>query len=91
MMLLCEENGRPGQEPTRLIIGCDFHVGFEVLAIFDNQIGAMQEKRLSHPAEAIAFYRELQGARRAGAGGHGGGSAVPVVPAFAGRVRTRVG
>ena len=43
-----------------LIIGCDFHAGFQVLAIFDNRIGAMKEKRLSHPVEAIAFYRELQ-------------------------------
>jgi transposase len=43
-----------------LIIGCDFHAGFEVLAIFDNRIGVVRELRLRHPAEAIAFYRELQ-------------------------------
>jgi len=43
-----------------LIIGCDFHAGFEVLAIFDNRNGVQTEKRLEHPQEAIAFYRELQ-------------------------------
>ena len=43
-----------------LIIGCDFHAGFEVLAIFDNRIGATTEKRLAHPGEAVAFYRRLQ-------------------------------
>ena len=43
-----------------LIIGCDFHAGFEVLAIFDNRIGVTTEKRLRHPAEAVAFYRQLQ-------------------------------
>ena len=43
-----------------LIIGCDFHAGFEVLAIFDNRKETITERRLSHPAEAMAFYRELQ-------------------------------
>ena len=43
-----------------LIIGCDFHAGFEVLAIFDNRIGVVREQRLKHPGEAVAFYRQLQ-------------------------------
>jgi transposase len=43
-----------------LIIGCDFHAGFQVLAIFDNRIGVTTEKRLGHPAEAVAFYCRLQ-------------------------------
>jgi transposase len=43
-----------------LIIGCDFHAGFQVLAIFDNRKGSITEKRLSHPQEAIAFYQQLQ-------------------------------
>ena len=43
-----------------LIIGCDFHAGFQVLAIFDNRIGTTTEKRLAHPGEAVAFYRGLQ-------------------------------
>jgi transposase len=44
-----------------LIIGCDFHPGFQQVAIFDNQTGAYEEKRLSHRAEAEQFYRSLAG------------------------------
>ena len=40
-----------------LIIGCDFHSGFQQLAIFDNQTGEVVEKKLSHTAEAMEFYR----------------------------------
>jgi len=40
-----------------LIIGCDFHSGFQQLAIFDNQTGEIEEKKLLHPAAAVAFYR----------------------------------
>ena len=43
-----------------LIIGCDFHPGFQQVAIFDNQTGEISYRRLSHPAEAMAFYRQLQ-------------------------------
>jgi len=43
-----------------LIIGCDFHAGFEVLAIFDKRTGVRTEKRLEHPGEAMGYYRELQ-------------------------------
>jgi len=31
-----------------LIIGCDFHPGFQQTAIFDNQTGEMVERRLQH-------------------------------------------
>jgi transposase len=44
-----------------LIIGCDFHPGFQQVAIFDNQTGEYKEKRLSHRAEAEQFYRSLAG------------------------------
>ena len=44
-----------------LIIGCDFHPGFQQVAIFDNQTGEYQEKRLSHRQEAEQFYRSLAG------------------------------
>lgn len=43
-----------------LIIGCDFHAGFETLAIFDNRTGEEEERKLLHPAEAISFYRGLE-------------------------------
>ena len=46
-----------------LIIGCDFHPGFQQVAIFDKQTGEYQEKRLSHRAEAEQFYRSLAGQR----------------------------
>jgi transposase len=42
-----------------LIIGCDFHPGMQQVAIFDNQSGEIQERRLSHRAEAEQFYRSL--------------------------------
>src|SRR5580658_4601555 len=44
-----------------LIIGCDFHPGFQQIAIFDNRTGEMQEKRLQHRGEAEQFYRSLAG------------------------------
>jgi transposase len=44
-----------------LIIGCDFHPGFQQIAIFDNRRGEMEEKRLQHRAEAEQFYRSLAG------------------------------
>lgn len=44
-----------------LIIGCDFHASFQQVAIFDNQRGQYQEKRLGHRREAEQFYRELRG------------------------------
>src|SRR5438046_4539557 len=44
-----------------LIIGCDFHPGFQQVAIFDNETGEYQEKRLSHREEAEQFYRALGG------------------------------
>ena len=46
-----------------LIIGCDFHPGFQQVAIFDNQTGEYQEKRLSPREEAEQFYRSLAGQR----------------------------
>ena len=44
-----------------LIIGCDFHPGFQQVAIFDNLSGEIEEKRLQHRAEAEEFYRGLAG------------------------------
>jgi transposase len=44
-----------------LIIGCDFHPGFQQIAIFDKRTGEVQERRLQHRAEAEQFYRSLAG------------------------------
>ena len=48
------------------IIGCDFHSGFQQVAIFDNQTGEIEEKKLSHPGQATEFYCGLQGEVRVG-------------------------
>lgn len=42
-----------------LIIGCDYHPGFQQIAFLDRDTGEFQEKRLAHPAEAEQFYRVL--------------------------------
>jgi len=44
-----------------LIIGCDFHPGFQQVAVFDNGTGEIEEKRLRHRGEAEEFYRGLVG------------------------------
>lgn len=44
-----------------LIIGCDFHPGFQQVAIFDNRTGEIEVKRLQHRLEAEGFYRGLAG------------------------------
>jgi transposase len=44
-----------------LIIGCDFHPGFQQVAIFDKGTGEIEEKRLPHREEAESFYRGLRG------------------------------
>ena len=44
-----------------LIIGCDFHPGFQQVAIFDKRTGEYQEKRLRHRQEAEEFYAALAG------------------------------
>jgi transposase len=44
-----------------LIIGCDFHPGFQQVAIFDNTTGEIQERRLGHRAEAEQLYRGRAG------------------------------
>lgn len=40
------------------IIGCDFHPGFQVVAILDKQTGELKVRRLQHREEAERFYRE---------------------------------
>jgi len=43
-----------------LIIGCDFHPGFQQLAMFDKQTGEISYRRLRTPEEAGAFFRSLE-------------------------------
>ena len=42
-----------------LIIGCDYHPGFQQIAFVDTETGELQERRLEHREEAEKFYREL--------------------------------
>ena len=44
-----------------MIIGCDFHPGFQQIAYLDQETGEYVERRLSHREEAAAFYRSLAG------------------------------
>ena len=44
-----------------MIIGCDFHPGFQQIAYLDPETGEYVERRLSHREEAVAFYRSLAG------------------------------
>src|SRR6202166_130247 len=42
-----------------LIIGCDYHPGFQQIAFVDTETGECGEQRLSHREEAEQFYRKL--------------------------------
>jgi hypothetical protein len=60
-----------------MIIGCDYHPGFQQIAFVDTDSGEFTERRLAHREAAEGFYRELgaQGKRvRVGmeASGHAG-------------------
>ena len=43
-----------------LIIGCDYHPGFQQIAFVDTDTGELSERRLAHREEAEQFYRELK-------------------------------
>ena len=42
-----------------IIVGCDYHPGFQQIAFVDTDRGEFQERRLEHREEAEKFYREL--------------------------------
>jgi transposase len=42
-----------------IIIGCEYHPGFQQIAFVDSETGALQERRLQHPEEAEKFYNHL--------------------------------
>jgi transposase len=43
-----------------LIIGCDYHPGFQQIAFVDKETGEFGERRLAHREEAEQFYQELK-------------------------------
>ena len=42
-----------------IIIGCDYHPGFQQIAWIDTESGELNERRLAHREEAERFYRDL--------------------------------
>ena len=42
-----------------LIVGCDYHPGFQQIAVVDTETGEFLERRLQHREEAEKFYRDL--------------------------------
>jgi hypothetical protein len=42
-----------------MIIGCDYHPGFQQIAFVDTETGEFAERRLEHREEAERFYRDL--------------------------------
>src|ERR1035437_729463 len=42
-----------------MIVGCDYHPGFQQIAGVDTETGEVQERRLEHREEAEKFYRNL--------------------------------
>jgi len=42
-----------------IIIGADYHPGFQQIAFVDTETGELQERRLQHREEAENFYRDL--------------------------------
>ncbi len=42
-----------------IIVGCDYHPGFQQIAFMDTENGELKERRLQHREEAEKFYREL--------------------------------
>ena len=43
-----------------VIIGCDYHPGFQQIAFMDSESGEWNERRLGHREEAEQFYRDLK-------------------------------
>ncbi len=43
-----------------LIIGCDYHPGFQQIAFGDTETGECGERRLTHHEEAEQFYSTLK-------------------------------
>jgi hypothetical protein len=46
-----------------LMIGCDYHPGFQQIACVDTETGEATERRLTHHEEAEQFYRALKAPR----------------------------
>src|SRR3954469_19013272 len=58
--------GLGGKEPNMLIIGCDYHPGFQQIALVDTDRGELSERRLLH-REKRSSLSQAAGARAEGA------------------------
>jgi hypothetical protein len=67
-----------------IIIGCDYHPGFQQIAYVDTETGELQERALQHREEAEKFYRELAAQGTEGACRDGSQWACTLVRATAG-------
>src|SRR5208282_1583556 len=58
--LVVATNQGPGERSrTMIIIGADYHPGFQQIAFVDTDTGELQERRLEHREDAEKFYRDL--------------------------------
>src|SRR5438552_15617107 len=48
------------KEPNMIIIGWDYHPGFQQIAFVDTDRGELNERKLGHREEAEQFYRQLK-------------------------------
>ena len=69
-----------------LIIGCDYHPGFQQIACVDTDTGELSEHRLAHREEAEAVLPGTETAKSISAGGDGVQWALTLVRAVARRV-----
>ena len=67
----CRPTKAREKEPKMIIVGCDYHPGFQQIANVDSETGEPQERRLRHREEgrgSTAIWRPEEPS----AGGHGG-------------------
>src|SRR5713226_1353096 len=54
-----QPKARVERSRTMIIIGADYHPGFQQVAYVDTDTGELQERRLEHREDAEKFYRDL--------------------------------
>jgi hypothetical protein len=59
LVVLNPTNRLGRKEPNMIIIGADYHPGFQQIAFVDTDTEEFQERRLQHREEAEKFYRDL--------------------------------
>jgi hypothetical protein len=62
--LVVQSNQGPEKGANMIIVGCDYHPGFQQIAYVDTETGELKEQRLDHREPGEKFYRELAGQGR---------------------------